>query len=86
MFHEKNLLYTDRDTGYQKSGEYVVLSFFSFGPHRHSITRAYFMNLGRSCEVCVEMGQATRWHTEVLWREYPIACEPRLKWFCQSDL
>ena len=44
------------------------------------------MKLGRSCEVCVETGQATRWHTEVLWREYPIACEPRLKCLCQSDL
>lgn len=44
------------------------------------------MNLGQSCEECVETEQVTRWHAEVLWREYPIACEPRLKWSCQSDL
>ena len=44
------------------------------------------MNRGRSCEKRVETGQITRWHAEVLWREYPIACEPRLKWSCQSDL
>ena len=44
------------------------------------------MNLDRLCEVCVEMGQVTRLHAEVLWKEYPIAYEPRLKWFCQSDL
>ena len=62
------------------------LNFFSFGSRWHSITGAYFMNLGQSCEECVETEQVTRWHVEVLWREYPIACEPRLKWSCQSDL
>ena len=62
------------------------LNFFSFGSRWHSITGAYFMNLGQSCEECVETEQVTRWHAEVLWREYPIACELRLKWSCQSDL